>query len=263
MAIRFRLLGILPLIFFFFHALFYWRHGGLAHLLWMCNTGNLLLSGGLLFGSPLLIRVAGIWLIPGLLLWGWFVVMQGGWLLTSGFAHIGGLAVGLLAMSRVRADNSTWLYALGWYLLLQQVSRMVTAPELNVNVAHRIYDGWEQTFRGYWEFWLATTVTVAVGLWLLGALLLELWPPRRTYPSAPPALQSGVTTGWLLLMFAIIPNEALLPPPSWRKFYSEERQSPATACVKRAQCIVKAEGNAIARHYTLVAIRSEGRRERA
>jgi len=151
----------------------------------MCNIGNLVLAIGLLLNLPAVSRVAVTWLIPGLGLWFWFVVMQGGWLLTSGFAHIGGLLVGLVAMYKVRADSRTWLYALVWYLLLQQISRMTTPPELNVNVAHRIYTGWEDTFGTYWEFWLLTTIIVAAGLWVLGVILVKLWPP---YEITSPAL---------------------------------------------------------------------------
>jgi hypothetical protein len=55
-----------------------------------------------------------------------------------------------------------------------------------------------------------------VGLWLV--FFGWYW---EGYP-APPALQNDIVTGLLLLMFAIIPNEASRPPKAWREFYSEE-----------------------------------------
>jgi hypothetical protein len=182
---KFRLWGIPPLLFFLAHAFYYWRRGESGHILWMCNVGNLLLAIGLLLDRPTLTRVSAVWLIPGLGLWFWFVVRQWGILFTSTLAHVGGLAVGMVALSRVRVDGRTWLYAFAWYLFMQQVCRLVTAAELNVNVAHRVYEGWEATFSAYWQFWLATTLVVAACLWIIVTIFSKLWPPRS--PSGAPA----------------------------------------------------------------------------
>ncbi|HEU4389664.1 MAG TPA: hypothetical protein VFV34_17800, partial [Blastocatellia bacterium] len=166
-----RLLGLLPLGFFVAHGFYYWTHGGLPHMLWMCNLANLLLGLSILAGFGEGIRVSVFWLIPGLLIWIWFVVIvDNGWLLTSTFSHIGGLAVGLWALYRVRAARLTGLYATAWYLAVQQVCRMFTPPDLNVNVANRIYTGYESTFTAYWQYWAATTAMVAVGMLVLGVL---------------------------------------------------------------------------------------------
>lgn len=147
-------------------------------MLWMCNIGNLLLALGLLLNQPLLIRVAVFWLIPGLPLWVWFMALRGGWLLTSGFAHIGGLIVGLFALAHVRVDRHAWLYAIVWFLAVQQVCRLITPVELNVNLAHRIFSGWETVFSAYWQFWIASTLAVGFGSRLMGIILLKLFPPR-------------------------------------------------------------------------------------
>jgi len=107
----------------------------------MCNIGNLVLAIGLFLGRPVIIRLAVFWLIPGLPLWIWYMVLRGGWLLTSTFTHVGGLVVGLFALSKIRADRRAWLYAFAWYLLAQQISRLTTPAELNVSAAHHIYTG--------------------------------------------------------------------------------------------------------------------------
>lgn len=179
-GMRFRLLGFLSLIFFLTHLHYYWRHGGVGHMLWMCNIASLLLGLGILFAIPLLIRVAVIWLIPGLPLWFWFVVLQGGWLLTSSLSHVGGLIVGLIAINRVKASRWTWIHASLWYVAVQQLCRMITPPELNVNVAHRPYEGFGGLFSRYWEYWLVTTLMVIAGLWLLGTAMMKLAPPSET-----------------------------------------------------------------------------------
>jgi hypothetical protein len=50
----------------------------------------------------------------------------------------------------------------------------------------------------------------AVAAWLIG--LAYLGSPRP----GPPAAQNGITTGLLLLLFFLLPNEANQPPPSWK-----------------------------------------------
>jgi hypothetical protein len=171
-----RLLGVLPLVFFLGQAVHYWRIDQLGHLLWLCNIGNLVLALGLLFEKPLLVRVAAIWTIPGLLVWFVYVVLAWGMFLTSTLAHIGGLGVAAIALKTYRMDRSSWLYAFGWLPLMQLISRFVTAPELNVNLAHAIQPGWERTFTSYWMFSLTLMLASAVLLWLSGLFWRSFWP---------------------------------------------------------------------------------------
>lgn len=174
---RFRLLGLLPLLFFILHANYYRQAGGLSHLLWMCNIGNLVLAIGLFLARPVLVRVAVIWLLPGLPIWLWFVVRPGWWILTSFFAHAGGLIIGLIALRKVRANRWMWLQAFVWYLLIQEICRLFTPPELNVNGAHLIFPEFKTAFSTYGQFWIVGTLVVAVGLWIIGFALLKVFPP--------------------------------------------------------------------------------------
>ena len=82
---RLRFLGILPLAFFTAQAIHYWHINQLGHMLWMCNIGNLLLAIGLFFEQAILIRVAVIWMVPGVLVWFVYVVPTWGMLLTGRF----------------------------------------------------------------------------------------------------------------------------------------------------------------------------------
>lgn len=176
--LRFRLLGFFPLIFFFAQAVHYLRIHQLDHMLWMCNVGDLLLALGLFFRQPVLIRVSVIWMIPGLVIWFRYVVLEWGLFLSSALAHVGGILVGMVALKRVGMDRTAWLYALGWYFLIQILSRVLTSAEFNVNLAHRIQPGLESVFHSYWQFWLTATVATAIVLWVLGLLLWRLWPSR-------------------------------------------------------------------------------------
>ena len=118
------------------------------------SLGNLLLAMGLFLEKPIVIRLAAIWMIPGLFIWFLYVVLAWGVFLTSTLAHVGGLTVAMTALSRVRMDRTAWRWAFAWYLVIQLLSRLATPFDLNVNVAHAIPRGWEQTFASYWIFWI-------------------------------------------------------------------------------------------------------------
>ena len=184
-----RLLGFLPLAFFSAQAIHYWQINELGHMLWMCNIGNLLLALGLFFEEAILIRVAVIWIVPGVAVWFVYVVPTWGMLLTgrlsyaelfgvlsSTLAHLGGFTVGIVVLRRVGMDARAWLYAFIWYFVVQLLSRLVTPAAMNVNLSQGIQAGWEQAFSTYWRFWFVLTMLVGACLWILGLLLKRLWP---------------------------------------------------------------------------------------
>jgi hypothetical protein len=176
----FRLIGLLPLAFFLAQTAHYWRINELGHMLWMCNIGNLVLAIGLFLNNRLLIRVAVIWMFPGFAVWLVYVALAWGMFLSSTLAHVGGLIVGIFAIRRVGMDSTGWRYALGWYLLVQFLSRVLTPANLNVNVAHYVEPGWQQTFDAYWKFWLVLALLTATVLWVIGTVVHRIWPARRT-----------------------------------------------------------------------------------
>lgn len=149
-------------------------------MFWMCNIGNLLLALGLFLEKPIVIRLAAIWMIPGLLIWILYVVLAWGSFLSSTLAHVGGLGVALLALSQVRMDRKAWRWAFGWYLGIQLASRFLTAPALNVNLAHSVQPGWDQMFHSYWTFWLVLTAVTILTVWLSGLMLWSIWPNERS-----------------------------------------------------------------------------------
>lgn len=68
------------------------------------------------------------------------------------------------------------------------------------------------------SFWppmrFAHVANLAVALWLIGfGFWVAPYPP-------PPALQNDIMVGLLLLMFAIVPNEATSPPRPWRRLWA-------------------------------------------
>ena len=187
-TLQFRLLGLVPLSFFVAQTIHYWRYGGLGHLAWMCNVGNLLLAIGMFINHRELMRAAAIWTIPGLGIWFWYVWLSGSTAFSSTLAHVGGIIVGVLVLWRVRMDRRAWAYAFAWYLVMQLFSRFATARELNVNVAHFIQPGWERAFGSFWKFWLVMTVVVAVALWLIGMFFSLIWPAESIVTGTRPAV---------------------------------------------------------------------------
>jgi len=190
---QFRLLGLLPLIFFLAQAIHYWQINQLGHMLWMCNIGNLLLALGIFFEQALLIRVAVIWSMPGVVVWCLYVVPTWGMLITgeasgsefygvlaSTLAHVGGLSVGILVLRKVRMNGGAWAYSFLWYFIVQLASRRFTPIAFNVNLSQRVQEGWEGMFSSYWKFWLVLSALVGCGSWLLDLLLKRLWPAPST-----------------------------------------------------------------------------------
>lgn len=189
---QFRLLGILPLTFCLAQAIHYWQINQLGHMLWMCNIGNLVLALGLFFERPLLIRVAAVWMLPGLIVWCAYVVPTWGMLLMGNFtftelfgvissslAHLGGFSVGIIVLRRVRMDRNAWLFVFIWYFIVQLLSRLLTPPDMNVNLSHRVQEGFEKSFPSYWKFWLTLTVLVGIGSWLVSFVLYRIWPSEE------------------------------------------------------------------------------------
>jgi hypothetical protein len=175
-------MGLLPLAFFAVQAIHYWRFGGMGHLLWMCNAGNVLLGIGLLLSHRELIRAAAIWTIPGLVVWILYVLLPSGFYFSTTLAHVGGFIVGLIVLRRVGMDRTAWIYAFAWFLFAQLAARLLAPPELNVNMAHRVQDGWDKMFTSYWKFWIVLTVAAAAIMWAIGKALSFIWPVSVTEP---------------------------------------------------------------------------------
>jgi hypothetical protein len=183
MSMRFRLLGFLPVIFFLAHLRYHYMQGTPENMLWMCNISNLTLAAGLFFNVPVLIRVAALWLIPALPLWLLDMLNTTENPPSTFLSHIGGLTVALIAMTRVRADHKGWIFAVLYGSTMQLICRFFTPRALNVNVAFAPYYGYEHVFDAYWEYWLFCATLSVIAMFLLGQLLLRIFPPLKFAPA--------------------------------------------------------------------------------
>jgi hypothetical protein len=62
----------------------------------------------------------------------------------------------------------------------------------------------------------AHVLILGVALWLIGFGYF-----RGGYPASP-GYQNDIFLGLILLLPAIIPNQASQPPPSWRRYYQKQ-----------------------------------------
>jgi hypothetical protein len=180
-TLRFRLLGLLPLLFFLARVFEYvYKAKTPEQILWSCHISNLMLALGIFLNLPWLIRIAAFWQILGLP--PWIIDMVASKLVTpvSVFSHLGGCIVAILALWVVRAKRGSWLPSLAYFVILQQITRFLTVPGpyTNVNVAHFAYGGMKDLFGSYWTYWLANTAVAAVVLWAMDWALAKLFPPR-------------------------------------------------------------------------------------
>lgn len=167
----FTALGGLPLLFFAAYLAAAVHRGTAADSLWMCHVANVLLSVGIVARWPRLVGIALVWIVLGIPLWALDAWRSGGTTLVSLGSHLGGLAVGLYALWRLRLSSNPWLAALLLLVAIQQLCRWLTPKALNVNLAHAEYAGWEGAFGGYWAYWLVNAVAAAGALWGIGRLL--------------------------------------------------------------------------------------------
>jgi hypothetical protein len=174
----FRLLGLAPLAFFIARLWHFIDKGEVGYILWICHIANCALSLGMLTGQRELVRASVPWLILGVPLWMWDMINFGIGTPTTFATHIGGLATGLYAISRIKGGQKSWLYAIAGFIILQQISRMITPYYMNVNMAHYVYRGWDMLFPSYSVFWVSTAALSCLCIWALGKLFVKLFPAK-------------------------------------------------------------------------------------
>ena len=179
---NFRWLGILPLLFFMARAIQYISIAKTPEqILWSCHVSNLMMAAGIFFRIPWLIRISAFWQILGLPPWV-IDMFNSGITPISVITHLGGCVVAMVALWVVRSKSGSWLPSLIYFVILQQITKLLTEPTIytNVNVAHFAYDGMKDWFASYWTYWLTNTVVTALVLWLMDWALAKIFPQRES-----------------------------------------------------------------------------------
>jgi hypothetical protein len=125
-----------------------WHHDP-WDLMWACHVGCLLVGVGAIARMPVAIAAGVLWLSFGVPLWFLDLATGGDFLPTSTFTHVGGLAVGIPILARTGWPRGAWWRASLLLMGLMLLTRLVAAPAGNVNLAFRVWTGWEGTFPSY------------------------------------------------------------------------------------------------------------------
>ena len=147
--------------------------GETSNVLWACNMASLWVAVGIALRRAWLVASGLLWLSLGTPLWIVYLIGGGEFFATSVGIHVLTPVCAVLALRQLGWPRRVWLRALGLLVLLTISTRFVTEPQLNVNLAFRVWEGWERTFPDH-----------RVYLVLIGALhvsvfaLLDLVGPR-------------------------------------------------------------------------------------
>jgi hypothetical protein len=175
-------LGLLCFVSYAVHGWHYVARRQEANLLWFCHLAALAIGLGLLVRSPTLNAVGFLWLCVGTPCWLLYLASGGELVAGSVLTHGVGLAAGAVGLRRLGLPAGAWWKALVALAIVHALSRVVTPPAENVNLAFAVWSGWESWFPSH-VVYLArlTTVSAAVFLAVTWAL--------RTSGFAPPALE--------------------------------------------------------------------------
>lgn len=181
-------LGALSIAFYLIHGSYwiFWR-GQPENLLWVCHMASCLIGLALIFQLPRVAAIGCCWLSLGTPLWTMDVLLGGEFLPTSMGTHIGGLAIGVIAVRILGMPKWSWLTAWLGLGAVQQLCRWITPASTNVNTAFRVWAGWEQTFPRYAVFWLLLAGISATVYFLAETGLRVFARVARPQPRPPEA----------------------------------------------------------------------------
>jgi hypothetical protein len=165
-------------------ALHAWSLGraDLPHMLWSCHVASFILAIGVLTRSRIAVTTGflfhlGIglpaWLVEVILTRGTFGGVELVWrvLATSILVHLAPIAAGLLYLGWSEIPRSSvlpaWLIQVG----LVPISRWLTPPVFNVNVAHAVWPPLASIFQSWWMFQAIGSLVCLASL----AIALMIW----------------------------------------------------------------------------------------
>ena len=158
--------GALAVAFFVIHAGSLFIAGESYHIIWSCHLGCLMAGVGLLTQVQWLFAIGFFWLTMGVPLWLLNVLTNHEFMLTSTLSHIGGIIIAVYGLRFLLIPRFAWLAATLGLAVLGLLTRLLTPPDANVNLAFAVWSGWEDQFPSY--FWyvvlLLSIAAVCFGL---------------------------------------------------------------------------------------------------
>ena len=149
--------GAAALAFVLLHAVELRGYGELEDLLWACNVACVALGVGLIARRRELVAGGTLVLAVGLPLWVLGVATGERFMLTSVLVHAGGLALGVRGVARLGMPRGIWWKTLACHCALIPLARALGSPTRNVDLAFRIWPGFERAF-GSWRGYIAFVI---------------------------------------------------------------------------------------------------------
>jgi hypothetical protein len=155
------------------HDSYHVMRGELHDLIWFCNLAVPMIAVGCVARSAALVGVAASWLAFGTPVWLLDVLSGGEIIPTSFLTHLIGPVLAVAAVRVLGWKPWTWLLATFASALLLVVTRLLTAPRDNVNLAFAVWPGWERWFPNH-----ATYLAMLCALATLTFFVVELLAQR-------------------------------------------------------------------------------------
>jgi len=125
------------------------------------SLGCLLVGIAVLAGLPAFNAVGVLWLVLGNIMWCINLAGGGEFICTSQLTHLGGLLIGLWCARRSGFPGGSWLAALTGLAALHVLSGFITPARENINLAFRVFEGWEKIFPDFQVYRLFLLATAA------------------------------------------------------------------------------------------------------
>jgi hypothetical protein len=179
-SVRLRVVAALAAASFVAHGVSHVLRGNAVELMWMCNIAPLILVIGCLAESAGWVTVAVEWLSFGTPIW-LIDVLNGGELIpTSLGPHVVCPIAGIVALREVGVRKKSWIVATALGLLLVGLTRLVTPPHYNINVAFYVWKAWEHRFSSYPPYFAFMLACMAATFLVFELILLRFIGGGRT-----------------------------------------------------------------------------------
>ncbi len=155
--------GLVAIFFYVVRAGVYIATGEPQNLLWSCHLACLLVGFGLLSSSATLNAIGFLWVTIGIPMWFLDLATGGRFLAASLLTHFGGLVLGGFGVRSLGWPGGMWWKAILALAGLHALTRLLSPPDGNVNLAFAIWRGWERHFPSHGVYlWFLGSLTAAV-----------------------------------------------------------------------------------------------------
>ncbi|MCB1191902.1 MAG: hypothetical protein H7A23_04790 [Leptospiraceae bacterium] len=172
--LKYRILGIFPLLFFSIKAIDCYNRNALFDLLWFCNITNLFLGLAISFGVLRFVWFFTLANLVGIAPWLFGLTIGIEFLYTSLLVHLVSPIIGIYILKKSDVKYQLWSYGFFYLFLLQIVSRFSTPYRENVNIAFYVYPELIPYFFNYPVYWAANTIGLGISFYIIEKIITKV-----------------------------------------------------------------------------------------